>query len=191
MQTDAYNGLAVLFEAPPKTIDGPVLGSHQKCIQWALEEGILFKLTETLDSDGIACPPPPPPPAEGTPPPHRSPRPSPLRVVTVPEQSVFNFNSEGGDSGYSTPDNTPGGGDPLCPFPPPLSSGSRHGGKHVRRNSKGGNADSPHFFRDSRTGSGESPLVPPLLLDPAVLEPAEGLKSFIHSPGTGTSLSGK
>lgn len=155
---------------------------------------MLFKLTETLESDFLM--PPPPPPSEIPRPPRGSPRPSPLRVDTLPGQTVFTFN-ESFDSSNSTPDNTPGKGmtDTQNPFfPPLLSNGSRHGGKHVRRNSKEGSSDSPSFFRDvetrNRSVSGESRLVPPLRLDPTVLEPVECFKSFTHSPGTGSTLAG-
>lgn len=190
MQADAYNGLSVLFEALHKP-GTPTSDSPMKCIQWALEEGILFKLSETLESDYFAPPPPPPLSEIPRPPLGGSPRPSPLRVDTLPGHTVFTF-SESYDSTYSTPDTTPGNGDALCFFPPQLSNGARHGGKHVRRNSKEGHSDSPSFFRDSesrnRTLSSESRLVPPLRLDSTKLEPIEGFKSFTHSPGTSSSL---
>jgi hypothetical protein len=204
---DAYNGLSVLFEAQtPKAGGAGGSDLHLKSIQWALEEGILFKLTESLDSDGILPPPPPPPPAIDIKPP-RSPRPSPLRVDTLPKESTsFSFGEVSAESaaGYSTPGTTPGGSDPMLPGPL-LSNGSRHGGKHVRRNSKEGQPESPHFFReaaDSRgrsalsgaagagAGAGEARLVPPLHLDPTLLVPGEGLLSFTHSPHTGSSLTG-
>lgn len=154
---------------------------------------MLFKLTEILESS-IIVPPSPATPLVEKPRLPRSPRPSPLRVDTLPGQTVFNLNEVSCESSYSSPGTTPGANDPVFSLPA-LSSGSRHGGKHVRRNSKEGKSDSPYFFRDSetraRSSSRDSKLVPPLHLDPSMLVPQETVGSYKTSPGTVSSLTGK